>query len=337
MNHTIIAEGNHNSPPPGRRGRGGGPNHLTRGEVLAALGGSVLFLLVQTTVVGLIPAQVLMVAIFNVLFFAHPQSRRLAVALLPFVVFEISYDWMRLYPNYRVNPIDIRGIYEAELQLFGVTAEGQTMIPGQYLQLHHAPLPDLLSGLFYLCWVPGPMALGLWLIYRGRHRDYLRFVFAFLMVNFVGFAGYYIHPAAPPWYALNYGFEPDFSMPGNVAGLIHFDRMVGIPVFQSIYVNNSNIFAAVPSLHSAYMLTATVYAVVSRRSRGLIALCAMITAGIWWTAVYSCHHYIIDVLLGIVTACIGILLFECVVLRWPAFSRFFRNYTAYIAGAQQAP
>ena len=37
--------------------------------------------------------------------------------------------------------------------------------------------------------------------------------------------------------------------------------------------------------------------------------------GIWWTAVYSGHHYIIDVTLGILTALIGVLLMEKVVFK----------------------
>jgi len=304
---------------------------LTRRELMTDLIGSAAFLLFQYTIVGLIPAQVVMVVLFNLLFLAHPISRRLAVAMLPFVVFEISYDWMRLYPNYKVNPIDIRSIYESELSLFGITSEGTTMIPGEYFTLNHTSLLDLLAGIFYLCWVPGPMALGLWLLYKGENKWYLRFALAFLFVNFVGFAGYYIHPAAPPWYALQFGFEPDFSTPGNVAGLARFDELIGVPVFHSIYVNNSNIFAAVPSLHAAYMLVATVYAVLSRRSWPLMAVCAFITMGIWWTAVYSCHHYIIDVVLGIFTAFIGIFIFERVLLRWPAFRRFFDRYCQYIS------
>lgn len=304
---------------------------LTRRELMTDLVGSAAFLLFQYTIVGLIPAQVVMVVLFNLLFLAHPTSRRLAVAMLPFVVFEISYDWMRLYPNYKVNPIDIRSIYESELSLFGITSEGTTMIPGEYFTLNHTSLLDLLAGIFYLCWVPGPMALGLWLLYKGENGWYLRFALAFLFVNFVGFAGYYIHPAAPPWYALQFGFEPDFSTPGNVAGLARFDELIGVPVFHSIYVNNSNIFAAVPSLHAAYMLVATVYAVLSHRSWPLIAVCAFITMGIWWTAVYSCHHYIIDVVLGIFTAFIGIFIFEHVLLRWPAFRSFFDRYCRYIS------
>lgn len=304
---------------------------LTRLELTTVIAGSVLFLVVQSSLVGLIPAQVLMVVLFNVLFFAHPNSRKVAVALLPFVAFEICYDWMRLYPNYKVNPIDISGIYLTELSLFGVVSEGTTMIPGAYFTLHNTPLLDLLAGFFYLCWVPGPMALGLWLIYKGEARWYLRFALCFLFVNFIGFAGYYIHPAAPPWYALEFGFEPDFTTPGNVAGLARFDELVGVPVFHSIYVNNSNIFAAVPSLHAAYMLVATAYAVLSQRSWKLVAVCTVITVGIWWTAVYSCHHYIIDVVLGIFTALTGIYFFERLLMRVPAFSRFVDRYASYIS------
>ena len=322
--NNYIDKGGH-SPLPGNR---------TGGEAVAGakatLVASLLFLLFQYLVVGLIPAQVLMVVLFNLFFFAHPLTRKMAVGLLPFILFEMCYDWMRLYPNYLVNPVDTQGIYEAELSLFGIASEGTVVIPCQYFTYHHTAAIDLLSGLFYLLWVPGPMAFGLWLFFKGERRWFLRFSLAFLVVNLVGFAGYYIHPTAPPWYVLEHGFEPDFHTPGNVAGLGRFDQLVGIPVFQSIYVNNSNIFAAVPSLHSAYMLVATVYAVLSRQSRWLVAVCTLVAIGIWWTAVYTCHHYIIDVLLGIATGLLGIALFELVLLRIPAFQRFFNRYAAYI-------
>ncbi len=303
---------------------------VSKRETTIVLTGSVAFLLFQWLVVGLIPAQVLMVFLFNLFFFSHPVSRKLALMLLPFVLFEMSYDWMRLYPNYRVNPIDIQGIYEAEMALFGIASENTRLLPGEYFNLHNNAIADLMAGIFYLCWVPGPIALSLWLFFKGERNFAVRFTWAFLFVNIIGFIGYYVHPAAPPWYAINYGFEPDFTTPGNVAGLARFDKLVGIPVFSSIYVNNSNIFAAVPSLHSAYMLVATVYAILSRQSRWLIGLCCIITIGIWWTAVYSCHHYIIDVLLGIVTALVGVALFEGVLMRIPIFKKFINSYTRLI-------
>lgn len=321
-------------------------NASKRCSTFIVLTASAAFLLFQSLVVGLIPAQVLMVALFLLLFFAKSLpfggrlkgARRLAVALLPFIVFEVCYDWMRLYPNYLVNPIDVRGLYDAEASLFGITPPtvgGDLHSPPitlpEYFHAHHNTLADLLSGLAYLCWVPGPMALGLWLFFTGRRREYLHFAVAFLVVNWIGFAIYYIHPAAPPWYVIEHGFEPVIGTPGSAAGLLRFDQLVGIPIFQSIYVNNSNIFAAIPSLHAAYMLVATIYAASSRCPRWLIAVCALITLGIWFAAVYTCHHYVIDVLLGIATAILGILLFECVLMRLRPTQRFMAAYERYVS------
>ena len=300
---------------------------LSRREIVTVLAACALFLVFQITVVGILPSHFLMVGLFLLFYFAHPLSRKLAITLLPFIIFEMCYDWMRLYPNYKVNSIDIKPIYETELSLFGITSEGATMIPGEYFMLHHNGVADFLAGCFYLCWVPLPIAFAIWLFFKGESRRCVHFTLCFLFVNLIGFVGYYIHPAAPPWYVLEHGFEADFSTPGNVAGLIRFDEMVGVPVFQSIYVGNSNIFAAVPSLHSAYMLIATVYAARYKVARVVFAI---VTMGIWWTAVYSCHHYIIDVILGILTAIVGILLFEKVLVRNRKLQALTDSYAAYI-------
>lgn len=261
---------------------------------------------------------------------AIKPTRKIALALLPWLIFGCSYDAMRLYPNFEVNSIDIKGLYDAEKMLFGISTEGGLLIPGEYFALHNCAFADALAGFFYLCWVPLPMAFGLYLYLRGDKKNYLRFSFAFLLVNLVGFCGYYIHPAAPPWYVMNHGFTPDFSTPGDVAGLGRFDELTGLPIFHSIYAKNANIFAAVPSLHAAYMLIATIYAVVSKQRWSVVAVFAFITFGIWWTAVYSGHHYIIDVMLGILTALIGILLLERAFLKVPLVGRFGRKYLAAI-------
>lgn len=291
----------------------------------------VLFLVLTAIFIGLRPEHFLMVAIFLLLFFAGNTPRKLAVALLPFFIFGISYDWMRVYPNYEVNPIDVQGLYEAEKSLFGLNIAGETLIPCEYFAQHHCAIADFFAGIFYLCWVPVPIAFGLWLYLTGKRSLYLRFSMVFLFVNLIGFMGYYIHPAAPPWYAINYGFEPLLDTPGNVAGLGRFDELLGVNIFNSIYGRNANVFAAVPSLHAAYMVVALAYAVMGRCRKWLIALFAFIMVGIWWTAVYSSHHYIIDVLLGIACSLLGIFLFERCLMRLPFFYRFFKNYSSYIA------
>ncbi len=272
-----------------------------------------------------------MAILYVALFFAGLPTRKLAVALLPFVVFAISYDWMRICPNYMVNPIDVEGLYNAEKSLFGVMDGGVLVTPCEYFSVHHWSVADLFAGIFYLCWVPVPIAFGVWLYLTKARNVYLRFAMVFLLVNLIGFVGYYIHPAAPPWYAMNYGFEPILNTPGNVAGLGRFDELTGWNVFEGIYGRNANVFAAVPSLHAAYMVVALAYAIIRKCRWYVIALFSIIMVGIWGTAIYSGHHYVIDVLLGIGCALIGIFIFEKVLMKLNWFHRFFDRYYRYIS------
>ena len=250
------------------------------------------------------------IVIFYIVLVALRPSRKIALALTPWLIFACSYDAMRLYPNYEVNPIDVRGLYEAEKDCFGITIGQATYIAGEYFSTHHNIAADILAGIFYLCWVPVPLAFAIYLYLKGDKKQYLHFSLAFLLINLIGFCGYYIHPAAPPWYAMNYGFEPILNTPGNVAGLGRFDAITGIPIFHSLYGKNANVFAAVPSLHAAYMLVTTIYAIKSHQKSIIVVVFAIICMGIWWTAVYTGHHYIIDVLLGIATTIVGILILE---------------------------
>ena len=227
-----------------------------------------------------------------------------------FFIFGISYDWMRVYPNYEVNPIDVQNLYDFEKSLFGIEENGSLLIPCEYFALHHSVIADILAGFFYLCWVPVPIAFGLWLYLKKDRRLYLRFSMVFLLVNLIGFAGYYIHPAAPPWYAINYGFEAILNTPGNTAALGRFDELVGLPIFDSLYSRNSNVFAAIPSLHVGSRVIAFYYALVKKCHPAIITIFAVLMCGIWFTAVYSSHHYIIDVLLGITCALLGIFIFS---------------------------
>ena len=299
-------------------------------ETLTVLVIMALFLLLTTVFIGLRSEHLLIAALYLILFFAGLPTRKLAVALLPFALFGISYDWKRICPNYEVNPIDVEGLYNLEKSLFGVMDNGVLVTPCEFFAAHHWAMADVFAGIFYLCWVPVPILFGLCLYFKKERKTYLRFALVFLFVNLIGFAGYYIHPAAPPWYAINYGFEPILNTPGNVAGLGRFDEIFGVSVFDSIYGRNANVFAAVPSLHAAYMVVALVYAIIGKCRWYVITLFSIIMAGIWGTAVYSCHHYIIDVLLGISCALTGWLVFEYGLMKIRGFRNFFERYYQYI-------
>lgn len=304
----------------------------TRRELLISLAILALWLFVTVAFVGFRSEHILLCAAFLLLFIPCQGSRKLVVALLPFFIFGISYDWMNLLPNYEVNPVDVEGLYTTEKRLFGITvAEGAVLTPNEYFALHHCSAMDFMSGIFYLCWVPLPIIFGIWLYFKGERRAYLHFAIVFLLVNLIGFAFYYIHPAAPPWYVAMHGMEAIPGTPGEVAGLGRFDEMTGLNIFHLLYSRNANVFAALPSLHSAYTLVALIYAIRFKAPRLWIILLAVVTLGIWLTAVYSSHHYIIDVMCGIICALVGSILFETAVARIAPLRRALDRYISYIS------
>lgn len=293
----------------------------------------IIWLGVTAAFIGIRPEHIFLAIAMAAMFFATPASRRLVVALIPFALFGISYDWMNLLPNYMVNSVDIEQLYLTEKSLFGIPFAGSVLTPNEWCAMHTCTAADILAGILYLCWVPLPIAFGLWLYFTGRRGQYLHFALVFLLVNLIGFTFYYIHPAAPPWYVAMHGFEFIPGTHGEVAGLGAFDTLTSSSIFQTLYGRNSNVFAAMPSLHSAYTLVALIYAVRYRVGAVVTAILAIVTAGIWATAVYTSHHYILDVLGGIACAFAGYLLFEFALMRIPAFARFIGKYTSYISPA----
>lgn len=303
----------------------------TRREVLISIAAWACYYTFTGLVMGLRPEHFVFSGMFIVLFFASRYTRKLAMCMLPFVIFAFSYDVMRLYPNYMVNPIDIEDIYEAEKSMFGITVDGQLMTLNEYFNVHNWPVVDFFAGFFYLCWVPAPIAFGLYLFFSGKRGLFLRFAWGFLLINFVGFVGYYLHPAAAPWYIAEYGTTPILDTPGNVAGLIRFDHLLGIELFQGMYGRNANVFAAVPSLHSTYCLCAFLFAVIGRQRWFITLPLGIISLGICFTAVYTSHHYLIDVLLGVGLGVTVVLLWQYVILRIQPIKRLYEAYTAYVS------
>jgi hypothetical protein len=306
-----------------------GTGQEMKGNILTITGIAV-YCILTAIFVGFRPEHVLIAALFGICFFSSKKSRKFIVGLIPFIIFAISYDWLRVYPNYKVNPIDIAGLYNLEKSLFGMVENGIRLIPSEYFATHHWPVVDFFAGISYLGWVPIPVAFALYLYFTNKKDCFLRFSMVFLLVNLIGFTGYYIHPAAPPWYAMNYGFDPVLNTPGNTGGLARFDVLVGFPVFNGIYGRNANVFAALPSLHSAYLLVAFFYAIKNKSHWAICSTIALFMFGIWFTAVYAGHHYIVDVLLGILCALAGIALFEYGLMRGSSFQTFFRRYLNYI-------
>lgn len=260
-------------------------------------------------------------------FLLHQETRKFVIGFVFFIFFWIIYDGLRAFPNYEYNEVHLLEPYLLEIDLFGIAKDGVKITPNEYFRFNANPLSDALAGIFYLTWVPIPLGYAVYLYFNNKEM-LLKFSSCYLLTNLIGFIGYYMYPAAPPWYFDMFGTELKMDTVGNAAQLINFDGLVGYPLFEGIYTKNSNVFAAIPSLHAAYPVV-TYYFARKMAPKWLKWLILIDIIGIWWAAVYSFHHYIIDVLLGFICAIFSIIVFEKLLMK-SKFSEIIRTFANYI-------
>jgi hypothetical protein len=282
--------------------------HISRKQLVIVAAVSAGYLLLSWLLIGFKTEQVWLIVLFNGFYFASRTSRKFITGFSIFIIFWIIFDYMKAFPNYHYNTVHIESLYHAEKTLFGIHTDGTILTPNEYWLRHGHLFLDILTGFFYLCWVPVPLAFAGYLFFKDR-TAFLQFSISFLLVNLLGFALYYIYPAAPPWYVQQHGFDFIAATPGNTAGLGKFDQFFGTHIFQGLYSKSSNVFAAMPSLHAAYPLIVFFYA-MKYKLGWMKGSFAIIMFGIWFSAIYTSHHYVLDVLAGIGCAVTGIVLFQ---------------------------
>ncbi len=289
---------------------------------------SAAYLLFSFLLIGFKTDQLLLVGLFNACFFLSAGSKKFIIAFSIFIVYWILFDYMKAFPNYRFNHVRIAELYNAEKFLFGFSHNGNIITPNEYWLQNNATWLNIAAGIFYLCWIPVPLAFAAYLFFKHKTL-FLHFSLTFVLVNLIGFIIYYAYPAAPPWYFQKHGTAFIPGTIGNTAGLHNFDDFFNVRIFHNLYEKSSNVFAAMPSLHSSYPLIVLYYGI--RKKTGWLNLVFLtVTLGIWFAAIYTSHHYIIDVLAGIACAITGILFFDKVLLHLPVFKKFLEKYEAII-------
>ncbi len=262
---------------------------------------------------GIRSDHLLLLFFLSVLFFLTEGTHRFVIGIFPLVLSWWFLDALRVLPSNHFTEVHIKDLYEAEINLFGVFSNGKTISPNQYLQQFNIDYLHLITGFTYLLWIPIPFLLCT-VLYFKSNKMLLTFTSCFLLTNIIGIVVYYLYPAAPPWYIEQYGFDFYLNTQGSAAGLNQFDRITGIPVFEGIYAKSFNVFGAVPSLHSAYPVLSFFYA--RKANLKLFSYALFIYMGLtWFTAVFTNHHYVIDVLAGIVCAIVAIIIMEKIVLK----------------------
>ncbi len=288
---------------------------------------AILYLIWSHFAGGIRPEHYFLVFLWFLMYYTHEKTRRFILGFSIFIIYWIIYDSMRILPNYEVSTVHIKQPYELEKFLFGITFQHNLMTPNEYFELVHTKFLDLISGLFYINWVPIPIAFGVYLYFTDKTL-FTKFSVVFLLVNIFGFIIYYIYPAAPPWYVKLYGFDLHFGVPGNTAGLGRFDKLTGIPIFAGLYEKNANVLAAMPSLHASYPVIVVFYA-IKKRLAWVNIFFVLFMLGIWFSAVYSGHHYIIDILAGATLALIVLFAFEKI-LKKPQLNQLIHKFVKNI-------
>ena len=204
--------------------------------------------------------------------------------------------------------IHVADLHGAEMALFGIGGQ----VPAAWFEQHtHAAL-DLVTGVSYILYLYIPMVTAIALFFIDRERMLLVGM-AFLLTNLVGMVVYVAYPAAPPWYVADYGLGPAVldAVP-SAAGAARFDALVGIDFFTEFYKRSANVFGAMPSLHVAYPAS-TLFA-MHHDKRWAYPLAAFV-AVVSFAAVYLQHHYVLDVLAGLLCAAAGFALARAALTR----------------------
>lgn len=286
------------------------------------------YLMLSFILIGFKPDQLVLIGIFCSFYYATSISRKLILGFSIFIIYWIVFDYMKAFPNYWVNDVHISDLYQHEKYFFGIKYQGNLLTANEFLFQKQTPFLNAMSGFFYLCWVPVPLLFAAWL-FLNRRDQFLKFALTFLWVNVIGFIIYYIYPAAPPWYIHRYGDIFIAQTPGSAAGLERFDNMFHVEIFKSLYAKSSNVFAAMPSLHASYPILVLYYGLKNKLG-WINIIFALIMLGIWFSAVYNDHHYVLDILAGIVCAAIAIISFNLVVGNVKWVNRSFENFKRII-------
>lgn len=245
---------------------------------------------------GLREDHVRMAAVILILGYSGRGPRRLLAFLVPLILTGIVYDSQRFYSDLIRAQVRVEEPYKFDQFFFGIETPTGRMTPNEWWQLHTHWALDLVTGFYYLAFIPIFVCLAAWFTFFTSVEGAGRMMWAFFWCNVLGYTTYYWYPAAPPWYVALHGLGPARmdTLP-NAAGCIRFDELLGTRFFTEMYGRSADVFGAIPSLHVAYPLIAVWYAMRWKQLRGFSWSFYLIMC---FSAVYLNHHYVLDLIWG---------------------------------------
>jgi inositol phosphorylceramide synthase catalytic subunit len=252
----------------------------------------------------------ILAAIYVASWISPPRLRSALLDALPFALFGAAYDLLRIARHFVVaQGVEVWRPYWFDLIVFGVGADHNRQTLNEIFALHHWPVVDFITGLAYFSYIYAVLGFALFLALVDRTTAGARRIRAlgwtFFGVNAAASLTYLFLPVAPPWYAADHGFGPiDPATPASAAALLRWDELVGVHYFQRFYAHASDIFGSMPSMHCAYPMILFLFALELGRWPTIVAL-GTFQLLMCFSAIYLQHHYVSDVIVGMLYALLG--------------------------------
>ena len=211
----------------------------------------------------------------------------------PFLLMLLTYESIRGLVQTSSNG----SIHVMDMILWDKSLSGG-ILPTYFLQRTLSAQPftwivDAVANGFYMTHFISAIALGL-LLWTARREHYWPYLLGLAVLSYAAFLTYVFFPAAPPWWASMYGY-----LKGEAVDLSHSLLSPGY------IVATGNPVASMPSLHAAYPFYMFFYCLYIWGKKSLPVL--ILPLGVAASSIYLGHHYVIDILVGVVYALVAFL------------------------------
>jgi membrane-associated phospholipid phosphatase len=250
--------------------------------------GVVLFLSALLMSQGKFPGISLIAILVFALFLWQARDRVFLLNFAPFLLLLATYDSLRgMADTLGLASLHITDLIDWERAMFA------GHIPSHVFQQALGDQPftgalDIVANGFYMSHFLVPVVVAV-LLWQFRRNRYWPFLLGLTVLSYSGFLTYVFFPAAPPWWATFYGYLPD-----QPVYLTH-----SVITMENILAG-ANPVAAMPSLHTAYPVYVSLFCVFVWGRKALFTL--ILPLGVALSSIYLGHHYVVDVVAGIVYA-----------------------------------
>eukprot|EP01095_Lingulamoeba_sp_RSL-Kostka_P007572 TRINITY_DN2428_c1_g2_i1.p1 TRINITY_DN2428_c1_g2~~TRINITY_DN2428_c1_g2_i1.p1 ORF type:complete len:364 (-),score=61.49 TRINITY_DN2428_c1_g2_i1:1040-2131(-) len=220
--------------------------------------------------------------------------------------------WLGVFQFAGIIPSDVRPVIDVHTLPF---MEG--MFFGSSLLYKLVPRNDFLvvfAAIPYVMHFSLPVIYTLWL-FKTNKKPFV-FLWFFGLLNFFGVMTHMFFPTAPPWYTAKFGQEPaNYEIPGDPGRFKRVDMIFDIPIFDTLYGNSPVVFGSFPSLHAGWPFLIAVYTSIMNVPFFNSYSKWAYVFWVWWAALYSKHHFLVDVLGGAVYTIVVIYFSERILQR----------------------